>query len=71
MYDLQAKSGTSTFTVSTTGSDSISGYVEAIEILENPIAIGGGGLSKEKPVQVEVYTSGSGGILIFIIRVEL
>lgn len=65
---MQAKATTATFTVSSSGS--FTGYVEAIEILNNDtkVHIGGGGLATLKPVEVEVYTSGSGGILLIIVK---
>lgn len=52
--------------VDTTG-EPLSGFYEAVEILgENvPVYVGGGGQSKNRVIDVEVYTSGKNGIRFF------
>jgi len=59
-----SSSTTATFMVSTTG-EPLLGFYEAVEILGEtvPIYVGGGGQSKNKLIDVEVYTSGKNGVL--------
>ncbi|XP_046639085.1 calcium-activated chloride channel regulator 3A-1-like [Daphnia pulicaria] len=59
-----SSSTTATFMVDTTG-EPLSGFYEAVEILgENvPVYVGGGGQSKNRVIDVEVYTSGKNGVL--------
>lgn len=44
----------------------MTGYVEAIEVLGNNVAVhvGGGGQAETRVVEVEVYTSGNNGMTL-------